>query len=212
MMKNSFVILVGAGGFGREVICWARDARAAGKFPEIRGYLDDAGDTLAKYSYGLPYLGAVTSYAAQGDESYLMGIVDCGQKERIAEALVKKGGGLATLIHPSAVIASSAVIGGGSVVCPHALVSADATVGRLVTINVHSSVGHDVTLGDYCTLSAHVDVTGAVAVGKKVFFGSGATVVPRISIGDGAIIGAGAMVIRSVPEGVTMYAAPARKL
>ena len=50
---------------------------------------------------------------------------------------------------------------------------------------------------------------GAFAV---AFFGSGARVLPRLTIGAGCMVGAGAVVVRGCEDGVTLYAAPARRL
>jgi sugar O-acyltransferase (sialic acid O-acetyltransferase NeuD family) len=116
------------------------------------------------------------------------------------------------LIHPSAVVARTAILGEGVVVCPHAFVSADAVVGDLCAINGSSSIGHDVKLGSFATLSAHVDLTGWVNVDECVFFGSGARVLPKVQIGRGARIGAGAIVMRSVPADAVVYAPPSKRL
>jgi sugar O-acyltransferase (sialic acid O-acetyltransferase NeuD family) len=211
MMTQVKCVLIGAGGFGREVICWARDAAASGVFPELVGYTNDDSESLADYKYDLPYLGSIRDYLPTSDTSLIVAIGDPGGRRTVTSELLKRGGHFATLIHPSAVVARSSTVGVGSIICPHAMVSADAKIGDFVIINAHSSVGHDVSLGSYCTLSAHVDITGTVSVGEEVFFGSGVRVVPNVRIGKGSKIGIGSVIIRSVPDGATMYAAPARK-
>jgi sugar O-acyltransferase (sialic acid O-acetyltransferase NeuD family) len=212
MMTQMKAVLAGVGGFGREVICWARDAAAAGTFPELVGYLNDNSESLANFGYKLPYLGEIKRYIPNSETLLIVAIADPAGRRLVTEALLDKGSRFATLIHPSAVVARSATIGVGTIVCPHALVSADAKVGNFVIVNANSSVGHDVCIGSYCTLSAHVDITGGVIVGEDVFFGSGVSVVPHIRIGKNAKIGIGAVVVRSVADGGTMYADPARKL
>jgi len=212
MMTRVKCVLVGGGGFGREVICWARDAAKGGPFPELIGYTNDDVESLADFDYELPYLGSITDYLPAPGTSLIIAIGDPAARRAVSSELLKRGGHFTTLIHPSAVVASSAAVGAGTIICPHALVSADASVGEFAIINAHSSVGHDVSLGSYCTLSSHVDITGGVTVGEDVFFGSGARVVPNIRIGRAAKIGIGAVILRSVPDGATMYAAPARQL
>ena len=48
--------------------------------------------------------------------------------------------------------------------------------------------------------------------GEGCLLGSGARVLPGLTIGDRCTIGAGAVVVRSVPDEVTLYAQPARRL
>jgi len=133
-------------------------------------------------------------------------------KKTLFADMKSRGGHFSTLMHPSAVVARTARLGEGVVVCPQAFISADATVGDLCTINGSASVGHDVKLGSFATLSAHVDLTGWVQVDECVFFGSGARVLPKVKIGAGARIGAGAVVMRSVPADAVVYAPPAKRL
>ena len=141
-----------------------------------------------------------------------MAIGDPKAKKALYAELKSKGASFASLIHPSAVIARTAKLGDGVVVCPQAFISADAVVGDLCAINGNASVGHDVCLGSFSTLSSHVDLTGWVQVDECVFFGSGARVLPKVKIGCGARIGAGAVVMRSVPADTVMYAPPAKRL
>lgn len=209
---NQKVILVGAGGFGREVISWATDAHLHGKFPKIAGFLDDNSKALDDFDYGIPFLGEIETYQPYENDVFLLGVANPPTKEKVVQLLKSKGGIFLTLIHPTAVVTRTAVIGEGVVICPFALISADTKIGSYVTVNAMSSIGHDSIIGDYSTLSGHVDVTGQVVVGESVFFGSGAKVVPRIKIGSGAKIGAGCTVMRSVSPSVTVYTAPARKL
>jgi sugar O-acyltransferase (sialic acid O-acetyltransferase NeuD family) len=209
-MASGRLVIVGGGGFGRELICWAADCAEAGLLPPVAGIIDDGGDPLAGYDYSTPRLAGIEDYRPADGDLLVMAIGDPAAKQSVAEKLSGRGGRFATLIHPSAVVARSASLEEGVVVCPQALISADASVGRLVIINALSSVGHDVRVGDYSTLSAHVDLTGFVSVGSSVLVGSGAKVLPKVKVGEGATIGAGATVYRNVPAGATVYAAPAK--
>lgn len=210
-MTDERLILVGAGAFGRELINWADDAAAAGGLP-ISGFLDASAHALDKFGYALEYLGPIESYQPQEGDRLVMAIGDPLAKKRLAEELLAKGAQFARLVHPSAVVARSAVLGVGTVVCPGAVISADATLGNFVAVNALSGVGHDVVVGDYSTLSSHVDLTGWVEVGEACFFGTGARVLPKVVIGKEARVGAGAVVMRSVAAGAVMFTTPAKKL
>lgn len=211
-MEKGRTIIVGAGGFGRELINWARDCHAAGSLPQIAGLLDDDASVLDGFSYGVGLLGTAVDFTPEPGDQLLMAIGTPAVKKRVANMLSVRGGQFATMIHPKAVVAGSARIGEGSILCPLSLVSADAVVGRLCTINAISSVGHDVRLGDHSTLSAHVDLTGSVVVGSEVLIGTGAKVLPKVRIGENAIVGAGSVVYRNVPSGASVFTAPAKTL
>jgi len=206
------LILVGGGGFARELINWADHLYGCTRGDSIMGFLDQSSDALGNFDYQTRYLGKIEDFCPMPGDKLLMAIGDPAGKKRIFEVLKKKGAEFAQLIHPTAVVANSAKLGEGVVVCPHALISADTIVGDLVSINTLSSIGHDVIVGNFCTLSAHVDLTGGVKVGECVFFGTGAKVLPKVKIASGAKIGAGALIMRSVAENGVMYALPAKKL
>lgn len=211
-MEKGRTIIVGAGGFGRELVNWARDCHQAGSLPPVGGLLDDNLHAMNGFSYTIGIIGTATDFVPEPDDRLLLAIGNPVIKERVATMLAERGGRFATLVHPSAIVAGTARVGEGSILCPLSLVSADAEIGRLCIINALSSVGHDVRLGDYSTLSAHVDLTGSVTVGARVMIGTGAKVLPRVKIGEDATIGAGSIVYRSVPMGRSVFATPAKLL
>lgn len=212
MSMKPRLVLVGGGAFAREVLCWIEQVRQTQPLPDVVGFLDTSADVIDQARYRVDYLGSVEDFKPQGQDRLVMAIGDPVAKEATAGFLRTRGGQFATIVHPTALLASTASIGEGCVICPHALVSADANVGALVAINTMSSVGHDVQLGDFGTLSSHVDLMGGAVIGDLVFFGSGARVLPKVKVGSGAKIGAGAVIARTVKENATMYTALARKL
>lgn len=211
-MKNVRLIMVGAGALGREIINWVTDISKYGNLPKVSGFLDISYDALSSYSYDLEYLGKIEEYIPTDYDRFILGIGEPSQKRRIIELLKSKHGKFITVIHPTAVIAGSAHIGEGVVVCPHSFISADAIIGDFVTINGLSSIGHDVILGNFSTLSAHVDLTGWVRVGEECFFGTGAKVMPKVTIGQKSKVGAGTLIMRDVKPDSVMYTLPAKKL
>jgi len=204
-------ILVGAGAFARELIEWSLDG-ALEDGRAFTAFLDSSGAALDGFGYRLDYLGVIDDFLPREGDRLVMAIGDPAAKMRISSLLRARGARFARLVHPSAVVARSAVLGEGVVVCPQAVVSSHARVGDFVAINAQSAVGHDVVLGACSTLSCHVDLTGAVQVGEGCFFGSGARVLPKVAIGAGARIGAGATVMRNVAADAVMYTLPAKKL
>lgn len=204
-------VIVGGGGFGREVACWALDviARDGGT---IAGFIDDQRKDGPPFPPGIPYLGKIADFSPGADHALLMAIGSPRAKEAVAGKLRARGARFATLRHPSAIVAATAQFGEGTILCPQCILSANTAVGDFVTVNLGSTVDHDVRIGDYSTLAAHVDLTGGVVVGKYVNFGSGARVLPGLQVGDEATVGAGAVVMRTVAPKTTVYGAAAKRL
>jgi sugar O-acyltransferase (sialic acid O-acetyltransferase NeuD family) len=211
-MEFESLVIAGAGGFCREVVCWVGDAARVESLPPIRGYLVDPQFERLATHYGLSWLGGLDDYEPLPNEACVLAVSDPNLKRQMVQRLLARGARFATVVHPTAVVAKTATVGTGSIICPFALVSADVVLGEFVTVNAMSSIGHDSKLGAFTSLSAHVDVTGGVTVGEAVFFGSGARVLPKLTVGNSSKIGAGAVVMRSMAAGVTVYTNPARKL
>jgi sugar O-acyltransferase (sialic acid O-acetyltransferase NeuD family) len=207
------VLIVGAGGFGREMEMWlSRDPRHGVEFV-VGGFLDDAVDALAPFAAGgRRVVGTVKDYRPAPGESLLMAIADPAVKQRVSIELLGRGARFFTYIHPSSTVGPTVRLGEGAVICPFSAITCDAVVGRFVTVNTSCTIGHDVRMGDYCTLSGHCDVTGGVRMGDRVFLGSRVSIVPGNRIGDDARVGAGSVVITPVKPGTTVFGMPAKKL
>ncbi len=204
-MGNGPVVVVGAGGHGREFV---DVARAAG-FEVIGVVAADPPDTAVLERLGTVWLGG-DDQLDNLDVPYVLGLGYPGVRARVDAALVARGLRAATLIHPTANIGSDVHLGDGAVVTATATITTNVVLGRHTHIGVGSVVSHDCRLGDYVTLAPGVSMSGDVHVGNQVFIGVGAVVVPGCVIGDGAVIAAGAVVVGDVPAGVTAKGVPAR--
>ncbi len=212
-MPHERTILIGGGGFARELLVWASDCLEAGTLPAVSGYLDDAGDGLAKLGYDLPWLGTTDDYVPRNGDQFVLAIGSPRRKRTVHEKMKARGAtSFPRLLHPTARIAPTARIEEGAILLLMAVAGPETRIGRFVTLNGGSGVGHDGTVGDYTTISSHVDVTGGAVVGQDVLIGSKALLMPRVRIGDGAVVGAGCTVYRSVPPGATIYAPPSKLL
>jgi sugar O-acyltransferase (sialic acid O-acetyltransferase NeuD family) len=211
-MKERLVI-VGGGGFGRELIEHATDAHEAGGCLAVGGYLDDGGpDVLASLGYELPWIGRIADYRPEPGDLFVLGIGSPEGKRKVVAMLKDRGARFSQVIHPTCLVTRRTTIGEGVVLGPYTGTGAQTCIGDFVTMNSYSGLGHDSRVGAFSTLSAHVDVMGHAVIGADVFVGSHASILPKVKIGDGARIGAGAMVYRSVPPGRTAYAPPAKLL
>jgi sugar O-acyltransferase (sialic acid O-acetyltransferase NeuD family) len=203
------VVIVGAGGFGREVLQWLRDASAAGSKQRVRGFLDDTAPDLSVFGLDVPVLGPVDAGVLDEGERCILAVGDPAVRLALAARLEAAGARFTTLVHPSAVVAPSARLGAGVVVCPFGFIGPDATVGAHALINVRASVGHDARIGRAAVLSPHACVGGAAEIAEAALLGSAAVVLPRQRVGAGARVAPGAVVHSAVPAGVLALGNPA---
>ena len=201
------ILVVGAGGFGREVLQWARDAWP-GDSGKIVGFLSDDSHVLDGHPGTLPILGSPDTFEPQPTDGLVLAIGIRGVRREVAEQLAARGARFLTLIHPTAIVADTAVIGPGSVICPYAIVSDAVRLGRFVLVNYHASLGHDAAAADYAVLSPYATLGGGAEVGEGAFLAIHATAGPRVIVGPGVVIAANSCALTSVPAGKLVYGVP----
>ena len=119
---------------------------------------------------------------------------------------------LPVLVHPSAVVSRSALLGAGTQVLALANVAADVTTGDACIINHNASVDHECVLGNGVHIAPGATVCGCVTLGENAFIGAGSVILPRLTIGADAVVGAGAVVTRNVRPGSTVIGNPAKAI
>ena len=204
------LIIVGAGGCGRDVLHWAVDCTAAGADWQPLGFIDDNPQALSGLKCTHPLLGSITDWQPQEDQLFICAIADPALRRSIVSLLNDKGAHFTSLIHPTVRVVATATLGQGVILSPYVTVSDNAVVGDFVFVNLHSALGHDSHTGDYTTICSFCDVTGGVQLGPGVYLGSRVTVVPGVSIGEQAFLCAGSVVMNNIAPGVKVLGNPAR--
>ncbi|NPV70692.1 MAG: acetyltransferase [Firmicutes bacterium] len=203
------LVIVGAGGHGREVARMVEDInRCSGEQWELLGFVDDSvqGETVE----GDRILGDVGSLVPMDTKPWVVcAIGNPRTRKRIATMLEQAGLRFATLVHPSVVTSRFVTIGEGSMVSAGTILTTNIAIGRHCLINTGCRIGHDTRLGDYASLMIGVSIAGEVTVGSGCFLGLNACVINRVSVGEWSIIGAGAAVVKDIPPRVVAVGVPA---
>ncbi len=206
------LIIVGAGGFGRETAALVEDINQFSPEWDLKGFVDDRPDLHGGQIMDVPVLGSIDWLASQSGLNYVIAVGDSQVRRGIGERLLGSSIEPATLIHPSASFHHTTLIGSGSIVCRGATLTVSIELGCHVIVNLHGTIGHDAQLGDYVTLHPGVHVSGCATIGEATELGTGAVILPGVHVGRGAIIGAGAVVNTPLPDRCTAVGVPARPL
>jgi sugar O-acyltransferase (sialic acid O-acetyltransferase NeuD family) len=203
------ILIVGAGGFGREVLQWARHA-----WPEhaknIAGFLSADPTKLDGHATNLPIVGSPDDFEPQPTDGLLLAIGIPQVRRQVAEELEARGARFLTLIHPTAIVADTAEIGSGTVICPYAIVSDAVRLGRFVLLNYHASLGHDASTDDFAVLSPYASLGGGASVGEDGFLGLHASVAPRRHAGRGCHVTMNSAVMHDTEDDVMVFGVPGR--
>ena len=206
------LLIIGAGGFGREIYGWAKDVQEKDPGWELGGFLDENIYALDDYSYPIGIVGNPDTYLPSDNDLFICAIGDPVAKLDICQLLEDRGANFITLIHPTAIIGPKCELGYGCILCPGSLLTTNVSLGNFVTLNVYATVGHEAVIGDGSTLSGHADVTGSAKLGKGVFLGSHAVVLPSATVEDFVTVGAGSTVLRFAQSNSTVFGVPAKNI
>lgn len=210
-MEN--IVIIGVGGFGREVKVLIDQINELEKKYNILGFYDDAKDCKPYYN-GVPYLGNIEdlNQIAQ-TTSVALGIGDPSTKSKILARLNNENLSFPTLIHPAVQMSKDDItVGKGSIICGGNILTCNIKIGSFVTLNLSCTVGHDTVIKDFASFMPSVNISGEVVICEKVYVGTGAKIINQLEIGKNTIIGAGAVVSKSLPENCTAVGIPAKPI
>ncbi len=203
------LIIIGAGGYGREVWAVAREAIGFGTAFDIKGFLDARPDALDRFADYAPVIGSPDTYVPEADDVFIAALGDIATREKCVKAVKARGGEFISIIHQSAWLGPHVTVGEGSFISNNVVLTADITVGDHVAIFQNTSIGHDTTIGDFSHIYAQCAIGGAVKIEDHVAIYPGARIVPRRTIGAHAVVGIGSVVILNIPSNTTVFGNPA---
>lgn len=210
------LVVVGAGGFGRETIdvVDAINTARPGSL-QVLGVVDDSPSALnlrRLAARGLVHLGSVDIWLEEGDQqaNYVIAVGDPAVRRKLAEKFDAAGRRATTLVHPSAIIGSLCIMGFGTVICAGVQISTNVSLGAHVHLNPSVTIGHDTVLRQFVSVNPAATVSGECVVGEGALLGAASVVLQQLTLGAGAVVGAAACVVRDVAEHTVVRGVPAR--
>ena len=211
-MKKKKVVIIGAGGFGREVLDIIDACNVVEDKIEALGYVIDS-------QYGKPgnivnekpILGDFEWLERYSDEVYVTcGIGSSHLRYQLVQRALNINCRFINLIHPSAIFTRWISIGKGVVIAAGCILTNQIKIGNHVHLNLSCTIGHDVDLQDFVTLSPGVHVSGNTTIETGCYIGTGVNMVEKITISSWSIIGAGSTVVGDIPSNTTVVGVPGK--
>ena len=164
------IVVIGAGGFGREVhdVIVAINAASADPVWHFLGFVDDGTpDPQLLGRRNARHLGGTNELPSMGGTFYVIGVGNPVARRRLAEQADAAGLRAATLVHPSATMGLDVEVGEGSIICSHVSITTNVRIGRHVHLDQNVAIGHDTTLRDFSRVNPGATVSGNVTLDEE---------------------------------------------
>jgi UDP-3-O-[3-hydroxymyristoyl] glucosamine N-acyltransferase len=198
------IVIIGAGDLGKEVVWLIEDINKQSPTYLILGFLDDDESKTGKEFYGYKVLGKIDILNGLESKHQIKAVIAIQYgdiRKRIAETY-KNFTQWETIIHPSAVIASSAWIEKGCIIFPHVTISVDSRLGKFGLFYIHSTICNDCRIGEYVSVMSDVSVSEHALIGDKTYLSAGCTVYPHITVGKDVKAAVGSTIVKNCDDGL----------
>jgi sugar O-acyltransferase (sialic acid O-acetyltransferase NeuD family) len=208
-MCSKPVIIIGNGGHARVLI----DILLIQK-REIIGY---TAPNQENNPYSITYLGGdeeILKYDSQEIElvNAIGSVSDTRLRANIFNIFKSKGYRFSTIIHPSAIISDTVILGEGVQVMAGAVIQPFVKIDDNTIVNTASSIDHDCRVGKHCHIAPGCVISGGVIVGEGTHIGTGTKIIQNVIIGENTLIGAGSLVLKNVGANKKVYGSPAKEV
>ena len=208
MLKD--LIIIGAGGVGRETALIVEDINNKSREWNLLGFVDDYKE-IGEDINGYKVLGGNDYINNYEKEVYVVcAIANYKIKKSIIEKIKNYNVKFANIIHPSVNLNKTVDIGNGCIVYENSIITANINIGNHVIVSPKCGIGHDSIIKDYCSLLWNVNVSGNVVLEEGVTMGSGSTIIQGKKTECGSFIGAGAVVIEDIEKESVAVGVPTR--
>jgi len=208
------VVIIGAGGFAREVLDVIDAANGVRPSMEPVGWIVDRqyAEPGAVIN-DLPVLGGFEWLAEHAGEVHAVCGVGAPELRRKLVARARDAGvPFCSVIHPNAVLTRWITLGDGVVITAGCILTNNIRIGDHVHINLDCTIGHDVVIEPFVTLSPGVHVSGNVHLEEGSAVGTGTNIIEKKRIGAWSVVGAGSTVVSDVPANSTVVGVPGKTI
>lgn len=202
-MRRKFLnplVILGAGGFAREVFSWIDKDQY-----QVSAFFSDSPEKSEIYGVpvisDLKLLSKMEFVCAIGDPKTRREIVKRAYENLMIPAM--------PVIGEQVIIGNSVLVAKGSIICPGTVITTDIVIGEHTIININCTIGHDCKIGDFVTISPGANISGNVHIGHNSYIGTGSVVREGKKIGENSTLGMGGVLIKDLPDNSVWIGNPA---
>lgn len=205
------ILIIGAGGFGREVQWLIERINQETPRWQIAGYLDD-GMKQGTEINGYPVIGGIEHLKNFKENTAVVCAIGSAEIRKKLISKIKKMGAyeFPNLIDPKVQMSQTIVLGEGNIICAGNILTVNIRIEDFVIINLSCTIGHDTILRSFVTVCPGVNISGCTEMKSGTELGTGSKIIQGKMIGERTIIGAGAVVVNNIPPDCTAMGVPAK--
>ncbi|RHV63620.1 transferase [Clostridiaceae bacterium OM02-2AC] len=203
------IAIIGAGGFGREVLWLISRINKINNNYKIIGFFDDeiSIDTAIGNYKVIGKIDDLKHYSESLNICVAIGN-SLIRKDVICKIKCIKQFCFPNLIDPNSIV-NVENLGEGNIICANNICTIDYKIGNFNIINLSCTIGHDAILKDFITIYPNVNISGSVSIENLCEIGTGTKIIQGLKIGCNSIIGAGAVINKNIPSNVVAVGVPA---
>jgi acetyltransferase-like isoleucine patch superfamily enzyme len=204
------IYIIGAGGFGREVLDQAQGDFAHGKDWIIKGFLDGRSHALNGFNVNVGICGDPINHQVYTEEQFLLGLSKPDDKKKYTENILRQGGHFINLC-TNLLRAKSSRIGMGNVFGLGVHLSVDSVLEDFISIQAGTIIGHDVHIKSFCHIGAQCFIAGNAKIGIGTVINPHSVITAGAHLGDNVVVAPGSVVYGKIPSGITVMGNPAKR-
>lgn len=208
------IAIFGAGGLGRETVCFLNILNKEGAEWNFLGFFDDGVAKGTQVSHFGKVLGGIKEINEWEEELALLIAIGNPASVRGVRGRIENS----RVYFPNIVARTveftdeeSLIIGEGNIIGGNCRFTCNVHVGSFNLFNSGVIVGHDAVIGDYNIFMPEVRVSGEVTIGDSNLFGIASIVLQQIKVGNNVRLGAGS-VLMTKPKNDNLYMGNPAKL
>ena len=204
------ILIIGAGGVGKETAWIIEQINEAKKTWNIIGFIDDNQEIQHKNINGYQVVGRCVDVKRYKGARVVCAIANYKVKKQIVSRVQIYGNEFVNIIHPSVYILKSNHIGQGNIIYPGVVLTTNISIGNHTIISPKCGIGHESNIHDYSSILWNVNISGNVTIEEGCFIGTGATILQNINICRESMIGAGSVVLKNIEEKSVVVGVPGK--
>ena len=178
------IAIIGAGGFGREVVCLINAINEKNEEWDFIGFFDDVKNIGYENEYG-KVLGRIKDLNSYPESlAVVVAIAKPSAIEVIVKSITSPNIYFPNLIAPNAIFfdKNNISLGRGNIISFGCSISCNVHIGNFNILNCCILVGHDTRIGDYNAIMPSTNISGNVTMGERNFLGVSSFILEKLTI------------------------------